>query len=113
MKKLLFIVLLSLAVVGWSFYFTTVFLHNNEIKTIEKEITKKVTDSIQNRLSFKYDSLKLVTDRKYDSLTTLYLQKKTKTIIRYEKVLDNIDVIGIDDNIKLFTRYVSQKDSIK
>jgi len=113
MKKQFFIVLLVLALVGWGFYLTKVFLCKSEIKAIERQTRIEVIDSIQNVLSLKYDSLMDVTQTKYDSLNTLYLEKKTKTIIRYEKILVGVDTLSVDDNIKLFTKYIPKEDSIK
>lgn len=59
------------------------------------------------------DSLVKVISAYQDSL----LQKKDCVIIkyktRYETVINNIDTLSIDDNVKLLSRNLSENDSIK
>jgi len=113
MKKQFFIILLVLALVGWGFYLTKVFLCKSEIKAVEKQTEQRVTDSIQSRLSSTYDSLKRATDRKFDSIDSLYRNKEVKIITRYEKIYIGLDTISLDSSIKFFSKYIPETSGNK
>ncbi len=90
---------------------------SNELKQLKKERQELIDsfDSLQVE-KLRKDSLitKLVKDqnRKVDSVKSDYSLKLNILKDEYKGKIDNISELSIDDNIRLFTELISEKDSI-
>ena len=76
----------------------------SEIEELKDESLKEIKQ-IEKEYQFKIDSIK--------SLKEEVNQKEDSIIYVYEKQIKYIDSSSIDDNIKLFTKYLSKADSIE
>ena len=118
MKKSIIIIIVTIIVIGLGYFISRPIIDSyHEIEQIRQErdsiihaydslqVLKVEKDSTVNRLIRNEN-------RKVDSVKNNYSLKLNNLKNEYKGKIDNVDELSIDDNIRLFTELISEKDSI-
>lgn len=118
MKKLI-IVTIIIVIIGLGYFISKPIMYEySELQRLRHE-----RDSIENRINFleieriKKDSIVTIlivnNEFKIDSVNKAYSSKYKDLKNEYEKKIGDINNFSIDDNIRLFSELISEKDSFR